>query len=259
MIHKKIFSIKTLFCLLFISLVLNEPVFASQITVWKPLAKGLEYTVITPMSRQPQHRIHAFRIDLKYYQLELEMAHIYQDRALFADNIHTEKKAVLAINGGFFSKKLAPLGLRINHGEALSPIKRTRWWAILMIKNHHANIFSRSAYRYSKNIDFAIQSGPRLIINGHIPQLRPGKDQRSAIGITKDGFVILAITDDLLLTTTQMAHFLQAPLSQGGLACYNALNLDGGNSSQFFAKIGNFSLYVRSFRPVSDLIVVKRR
>ncbi|WP_304985700.1 phosphodiester glycosidase family protein [Coxiella-like endosymbiont] len=56
------------------------------------------------------------------------------------------------------------------------------------------------------------------------------------------GKVIIAITNlNLLLTPTQLAHLVKK------LNCYNALNLDGGTSSQLFARINNFSLNVPSF------------
>lgn len=236
---------------------LNYPgINAAALTQWKSITDGLQYTTIYPTPESNRYLLHAFRIDLNRYRLSLVTAKNMNQTSLFVDQLAEGKNPLLAINGGFFTPDLQPLGLRITNGKLLSPLKNTNWWGVLVVQNNHARILAKRAFHFSSDIQFAIQTGPRLIVNGQIPTLRGGMAQRSAIGITRDGKVIITITDNLSLTTAELAAILQKPENQNGLNCFNALNLDGGSSSQLYAHINNFTLHIRSIRPVSDVILV---
>jgi exopolysaccharide biosynthesis protein len=76
-----------------------------------------------------------------------------------------------------------------------------------------------------------------LIVNGKIlSTLKPGLDSRTA-----------------------MAKTMVASQIEGGLGCINALNLDGGSSTQLYAKYGNFNLKVAGYSAVTDAILVLPR
>ena len=161
----------------------------------------------------------------------------------------------MGINGGFFDNTFHPLGLRIQKHKLENPIKAISWWGIFYIRDHKAHISSPKQFSRSDSVEFAIQSGPRLIIDGHIPSLKPGEAERSALGITADGKIIILVSAGSPMSTQKLAHFMQQP----PLSCLNAINLDGGSSSQLYARIGSFALNVHNFSNVSDAIVVKTR
>ncbi len=220
---------------------------------WKCLTAGIEYTAVNPSYSQSIEKIYAFKIDLNRYNFQIIRAKDLKQTSLFANQWTQPHKVFIAINGGFFTPTLHPIGLRISNGETLSPLRPIKWWGIFLIKNNQAQIVSPKNYSPSPQINFAIQATPRLIIDGQILKLQERLAQRSSLCITKSGKVIIAITDlNLLLTPTQLAILLKK------LDCYNALNLDGGNSSQLFARINDFSLNVPSLRPVADLILVSQ-
>jgi len=225
--------------------------FAANTLHWRPLSPGLDYTVIHPFPNSSREKVHAFQINLNRYKLSLVLAQNHQQRSFFVGPTAEKMNALIAINGGFFSPAFQPLGLRIKNSEILQPLKNTSWWGIFMIQGGRAKILAKQAYRYSKKIDFAVQAGPRLIVDGNIPKLKGKVAQRSAVGITKKGRVIIVITENLGLTTTQLATIMKQ-----NLACDNALNLDGGSSSQLYAHVGEFDLNIRSIRPVTDMIIV---
>ena len=225
--------------------------FAADGLSWRRLSPGLDYTVIHPISNSSREKVHAFRIDLKQYKLSLVLANRYQQRSFFVSPTAAKMNALIAINGGFFSPSFQPLGLRIKNSEVLHPLKNTSWWGIFMIQGDRARILAKQSYQYSKKIDFAVQAGPRLVIDGDIPKLKGKVAPRSAVGITTKGRVIIVITENLSLTTTQLAAIMKQ-----NLGCNNALNLDGGSSSQLYAHVGNFDLNIRSIRPVTDMIIV---
>jgi uncharacterized protein YigE (DUF2233 family) len=81
----------------------------------------------------------------------------------------------------------------------------------------------------------AIQAGPRLVVNGKVPKLKSEISQKTAIGINRKGEVIL-LTTLYPFSVNELAKLMAKPESKGGLGCRYALNLDGGSSSQLYAR-----------------------
>lgn len=226
--------------------------------VWQILAPGLEYAHLTTFSNFENKGFYIFRFDLQHYQLQLAFTQTPQQTASVADLVRANH-AVIGINGGFFTPDLKPLGLRIDQGKIKSPLRNTAWWGIFFTRGEQAFIVAPRAFKADKNINFAVQSGPRLIINGRIPSLKPGVANRTALGITRDNKIILLVTSHFPLTTDELAAFMQASEAQGGLACVNALNLDGGSSTQLYATLNDFTLNIPSFAQVTDAVLVVPR
>jgi uncharacterized protein YigE (DUF2233 family) len=168
-------------------------------------------------------------------------------------------KGLVGINGGFFSPDMDSLGLRISDGELLSRFKQSPWWGVFLIENGRAKVLSASQYHADHHADFAVQSGPRLVVDGQIPKLRPGVANRSALGIRRNGQVIIAATQNVYLSTGELAEILRRSEPENGLACWQAINLDGGSSTQLYAKVNDFELSIPSFMPVADVVVVTPR
>lgn len=227
----------------------------NTVTEWKLLAPGLSYTQLNVHNSV---KIHAFRIDLSRYLISSLTADRIKQTALSVNQLGDDKDVLIAINGGFFNPQKKPLGLRIDHGQIYTPIRKIPWWDVFLIKNDRAEIIPNDKFSYSPDISFAIQAGPRLIIDHRIPRLKAGLAERSAIGIHRDGSIILAISDHSPVSTDEMAQIMEKDENLGGLSCVNALNLDGGSSSQLFAKIADFSLKIHGIRLVSDVILVKQ-
>lgn len=238
--------------LFFLSLLLATPAFANG---WRELTPGIEYHDLNANLLIPWSHIHVFRIDLKKNKLDLIMANDLSLHNASADMFAQRSNALIAINGGFFDHNYQPLGLRIGNQQQHNPLKRISWWGIFYIKNQIAHVSSVRQYASDDEVDFAVQSGPRLLINRKIPTLKPGYAERSALGVTSDGHVIILITHNAPMTTTDLAQLLKS----SPLNCVDALNLDGGSSTQLSAHMGLFQINVHGFSNVSDAIVVKRR
>ncbi len=221
---------------------------------WQELAPGIEYQDLEGGILRPWSHVHVFRIDLHENQLALVNAKHLSMKNASADQFAEHSKALLSINGGFFDHEFNPLGLRINNKKLENPLKRISWWGIFYVKNNIPHISGLRNFYHDHDIDFAIQSGPRLLIKGTIPSLKPGVADRSALGITKDGKVIILVTTNAAMTTIELAQLLKSP----PLSCSDAINLDGGSSSQLYAHIGSFQLNVHGFSNVSDAIIVKK-
>lgn len=221
---------------------------------WSTLAPGIEYQDLGGELFIPWSHIHVFRIDLAKNKLDLVTAKKLALKNASVDQFAQYSKALLSINGGFFDQDYKPLGLRINNQQLEHPLKYISWWGIFYTQNNKAHITNVGHFHYDNAINFAVQSGPRLIIKGTIPSLKPGIADRTALGITAEGKVIILVSTNYAMTLRELAQlFKKAPLS-----CKDALNLDGGSSSQLFAHINSFRLNVHGFSNVSDAIIVKK-
>jgi uncharacterized protein YigE (DUF2233 family) len=238
---------------------LVQPTYATEKLSWQSLAPGFDYAKID-VGTHFLGRIHAFRIDTQHYHFRVALARDHNLNYANAKQFQRYNNALLAINGGFFSPDADPLGLRISEGKQLTPLKNTSWWGIFTLdKYNQANVHARKNFYPQRDTQFAVQAGPRLVVNGYIPKLRDNEKQRSAIGVTPSGNVILAITENAAMTTTMLAEIMRRSQAQGGLGCINALNLDGGSSSQLFVKVADFSLSIPSLRGVSDAIIISKK
>ena len=214
-------------------------------TIWRTLRPGLEVTELTPYRFYPIGHIHAFRLDPRRYCLDLVFA---KEQGLTSTSVYTlarAEHALVAINGGYFSPDFQPLGLRIVHGHIKNRLHPNPSWAIFSLRHHTPHITSYANYHPHRTTNFAIQSGPRLLIHGKLASLTSQqRAERTAIGITSHQRIIIAVTEHLPITFATFANLMRAPTSKNGLHCRDALNLDGGSSSQLYARIASFNLNV---------------
>lgn len=241
---------KSVSTLVMLALVLHFAIAAND---WRVLTPGIEYLDVGGGYVTPWSHIHAFRINLNDNRLSLVMAKDMARDYASVDEYAQFSKALLAINGGFFDNNFHSLGLRVKNKQQVSPLKKISWWGVFYIRKAQAHLASASQFVPDSQIDFAVQSGPRLLVHGKIPPLKAGRAERTALGITPDGRVVIVVTEHAAISTTELAQLMKAP----PLNCINALNLDGGNSTQLYASLNNFHLNVHGFSNVSDAIIVK--
>ena len=244
--------------LVFLGMIMSAAVAASP-TEWQTLEPGLEYTRIGNFPDHPNGYLQAFRIDLKNYDLKL--AFTQKDNLMFYTfaELMEVSKAIIAVNGGFFTPDLKPLGLRITQGKKMNPLRDISWWGVFFLQGNQAHIFSKEEFKHypeHSKINFAIQAGPRLITHGVIPSLKPSIDARTALGVTQDGRVILLATENVLLSMTDLADIMHKSAEAGGLECIDAINLDGGGSTQLYTRLKNLLLEIPGYSQVVDVVLV---
>jgi len=208
--------------------------------IWRQLEDGLLYTSYSfSISEKDTIKINAFMIDPVKFKLDVATAKDEVDGAT-AYELAQKSGALLMVNGGFFTPEHKTIGLVIRDGKQLSPLHNTSWWSVFTIKNGIPSILKPSQFKSSDAVDLALQAGPRLVVDGNIQKLKEGIAIRSAIGITKDKKVVIAITSGQGISMSELARRMKGNLWQGGLDCPDAMALDGGSSSQLYAKIGDF-------------------
>ncbi len=252
----------TLKALIFVFYFLSIPTAMSENTThWQEIAPGIAYTSKSNPAPNTFGMIHFFKINLRKNTLKLALA---KDDVLPGETVKwlAEKNhALIAVNGGFFTPLWKPIGLRIQEGKIRSSLQPTSWWHVFYIKNNKPYMISEAEYQRKpvSDITMAVQGGPRLLIDGKITHLKAGFAERTALGITKNGEVIILATEHWPLETADLAKILQKPESEGGFDCVQALNLDGGESTQLYTNIGKIKLDVSSLALITDIVYVIQR
>jgi uncharacterized protein YigE (DUF2233 family) len=197
-------------------------------------------------------RIAAVRVDLAHYRVEVaDLAHAGRTpqtaRALAA-----ARGAVLAINGGYFDGAGRPLGALVHAGRQTNPSFRGNGGLFCVVAGRAT--LRATSQGLPPGVTEALQCHPRLVEAGR-PTLRfkPGESLRAAVGITAAGEVILAVTCTGELSLRDWADALQA------LGCAEALNLDGGPSSQLYFHADQTELDLPGSYAVPSALLVFRR
>jgi len=235
-------------------LTISGIVFAAERFI--PISDGLFYKtlIIEKDSLEkgaPPSKIHVFKIDPSKYKLQVITADQYGLRNLDAKTMADKSGAIITFNGGFFTPEYASLGLLMNDGKVLNKMKWTSWWHIFQVKNGTPNVITKNEFLPEAAIEVAIEAGPRILAGGAlIPKLKYSTTERTAIGVTSDRNILVAITDDYAVSLENLGHFLK------NLDCIELLNLDGGGSSQLYANVKKFNLLVPGFSLVANGIGV---
>lgn len=153
----------------------------------------------------------------------------------------TQKKAPLMItNGGMFQPGNIPVGLYIENGKTIHPLdtaqnKPGNFYllpnGVFYTDNKGAHVTTTTAF-INKDISYATQSGPMLVIDGNIhPLFKQGSENvnlRSGVGIMPDGKVVFVISK-----SNQTNFYAFASIFKEKFGCKNALYLDGAISKMY--------------------------
>ena len=194
---------------------------------------------------------HAFTVDLEVAELRLIPAGGPGSRRPVADIVATSP-AVVAINASFFDVDGRAMGLAVDEGRVLASAKR-RSWGALVVNDRTARILLGSDIVDDRAWRFVVQGIPRLVVAGKVPSLKPQIAERTAV-CARGSVIVLVVTTKV--ETTPFARFLADPLEQGGLGCQDALNLDGGPSTQLVVKLPALTLSVSGGWGVPNALVV---
>jgi uncharacterized protein YigE (DUF2233 family) len=158
---------------------------------------------------------------------------------------HPEAKFI--INGGHFTHDFKPDGLYIENGKKMSPVKEilnpkinleTLPMGVFYLTNQGAFIKPLRGKFTQKDVMYATQSSPMLVINGRInPALPRGRHRlRSGVGLLPDGRVYFACLDTELRLFA--SHFLDKGCTQA--LCLNGDISDVWQNGQSLKKYSRF-------------------
>ncbi len=147
------------------------------------------------------------------------------------------KSTELLVNASFFDTDFKPLGLLLEHGQIQNKLHQggSVLTGILVKRNGFLAIKHRDQFpiAHLASYDLALQAGPRIIAGGQILSMKNADlaERRSGLCLNKERELILYITNK-----TEVISFpnLQRILLSKEVVCQDALNLDGGSSTQYY-------------------------
>jgi len=194
---------------------------------------------------------HAFKIDLGVAELRLVPAGGPSSRRTI-EEIVAPYPAVVAVNASFFDKEGRAMGLAVDEGRLIASGKRQSWGA-LVVDDKKARIVPGTEINDHVAHRLIVQGIPRLVVGGRIQQLKPQLAERTAV-CAEDSVIVLVVSTKA--ETTGFARFLADPPEKGGLGCGDALNLDGGPSTQLVVKLPALALSLAGGWGVPNALVV---
>jgi hypothetical protein len=200
----------------------------------KTLAPGLEYLDL-PITGDA--RAHVFRVDLDVWKPFSVLAKNATREVAPVEVLAKETGAAVMINGGFFDQDLSPMGLIISEGKQLVPLRKEVDWGVFFVQDNKPSLKHTKEITDTKDFSFAVQCGPRILIDQKVPKLKAQSFARTAIGVTKDQKLLLLVTYQAPVAADVLGTFFQEKLN-----ATDALLLDGGPSTQLFAELPGFSL-----------------
>lgn len=234
-------------------------------TPWFPVGRGVERRIVTAT------RAGSYPIELYGLRLDPSMV-IIEVVVLSASEIGANPIGVLAektgalvmMNGSFFNEELGILGLCISSGREVSPlVKAGDHRGVFFRRGEVAGLVERERFSPA-GVESAIQSGPWLVKDGAAQDDFGDKDRvtrRSSVAVDGAGHVVFVVTDTVVsgITLKHLAQVLAMPVDRGGFGAVNALNLDGGTSSQLILRTPTDSHLIRGFVNVPVLLGVYPR
>ena len=179
------------------------------------------------------HTVDLTKQELKFYWKNEKNAHFKNFQNLINWAESSSKTVTFAMNGGMFKKDFSPQGIYIENGILKSNIDTLKNGygnfymqpnGIFCITNDYKGIICKTTDFENKEIKYATQSGPLLVINGKIhSKFKNGSKNlniRNGVGILPNGKLLFAMSK-------QKINFYDFAIYFKNRGCKNALYLDG--------------------------------
>ena len=177
---------------------------------------------------------HQLEVDLLSAELRVLAARDHGQEAMTARQFAEATGAAAVINGPFFDIDGSPMGLLVVDGQQRQS-KRRADWGVFYVDGAGAHIVHTRDYGGGSATKQAFQVGPRLVVDGEPLALKPQSARRTAV-CTKSSGRVLALVAGQSVGAADLATYLAKE------GCENALNLDGGPSSQLFVNSGGLEV-----------------
>jgi exopolysaccharide biosynthesis protein len=216
------------------------------------VAPGIAHAVfkVRPADAEPFSG-HVFKIDLDVAELRLVPAGDSAARRT-VEQIVAPYPIAVAVNASFFDKEGRAMGLAVDEGRVMALSNRRNWGA-LVIDGKQGQIMLGADIQDPLDHRLIVQGIPRLLVGGKVQQLKPQIAERTAL--CAGGHIVVLVVSTKA-EATAFARFLADPPDKGGLGCWDALNLDGGPSTQLVVKLPALELSVPGGWGVPNALVV---
>lgn len=171
-----------------------------------------------------------------------------------------EAGAFAGMNGGYFHPDFRPLGLVVAGGEQIHGFERAKLLSgVLAVRGGRVELVRSGVFKPGADVQEALQSGPWLVEKGTpVPGLDTNRRARRSV-VATDGRGNWAVMATGPLTLAETAEVLSLPDLPGRWAVRDALNLDGGSSTAFWAATRPRPLEIFSFGAVRNYLAIVPR
>lgn len=227
------------------------------------------FILLTAGNRPIDERIIDYQVDIKSNDIAFywkndsgNIIRSIQNLKTFVESKNSE--LLFAVNGGMYNADNAPQGLFIQDFRTLNPIDTTSGKGNFYLKpngvfyilaDNTAMICKTEDFVNTKDIKYATQSGPMLVIDGEIhPALTEGSTNlhiRNGVGILPDNKVVF-------VTSKTKMNFYDLAMYFKSLGCKNALYFDGYVSRTYLPEKnwiqtdGNFGVIIGVTKPFTN-------
>lgn len=209
--------------------------------LWESLADGLEEThfQLTSGGLLSSSAV-AVRADTSRFSPRVIRAAEYEWKKASAQALCKAAGASVCINSNFFDEQGKPLGVVISRGIQHQKIHNGggTLTGVFFATANGIGVAHRGTFSGEKVLE-ASQAGPRLISEGALVV-----GVKESYGATNLSLVCIDKTQRIILMRVSLAIFggsfreIQSLLQRPELSCVEALNLDGGGSSQLYVSGG---------------------
>jgi uncharacterized protein YigE (DUF2233 family) len=228
-----------------------SPAEAQKPIAWQEMGPGATRATLLASDAVTPIRLFRFRFDR--FRAEVVVGAGSPPLAETATDLRRRRRAVAAVNGGFFDERGAPLGLRIAQARERAPLRRNVDWGVLLLDAAGARILHTHDLDPRDPAPGAIQVGPRLLVHGQPLKLKPQRARRTAVALERDGDALTLVVVDAPIDANELA----AHLAEGGFD--SAILLDGGPSTQLALDVGTTHLDLPGGYAVPDLLLIVAR
>ena len=232
---------------------------APSAIAWQSLEIGLQYAS-HQLTSSAGHAfsIHLLRFDPTRMELQVATAKDLNRSLGSARDFRQAGDAIAAINAGFFDPQYRPLGLLVSQGKVISRLRKVDH-GIFYIAEGRPGLSHARHWSPPTKLNFAVECGPRLVVDGRPLTFKPSLHRRTAIGHDRKGLVTIVVTSGVI-GLDDLTAFMVRDGPSGGLALQGALNLDGGSSTMLELVHGELEAVVTSAVQVPvGLVLIHRQ
>ncbi len=242
---------------------------------WEKISQGLEFRDFRIRFEDGfSSRMAGVRLDPNQFHIRLLWLSNKKPFSSRIKEVAKRTNAAVIVNAGYFDENGRPLGYfrsdeKVYNSRLLFRGRRRalHLGAVFYVRKESGKvgIVTREAFN-SKGVREAFQAGPYLVRGGK-PDLgldayrefrRP--DRRTILALGKKGRLLLLVSEEVGrgISWCELQNFLTRPEPEGGLDVAEAMNLDGGSSSQIYVR-GNRTSRQMKGRIVPALIIIVPR
>lgn len=221
----------------------------SEVSVWRNVAKGVDFYQHSYSRDEMNGTIEVFRLDMSRFTLKF---HNSRNAQLISE--WGGGKSGIFINGAYFNEDFSPSGFLVIDGKKISErIFDQNKSGLLIAADSFVQLrdLSLNPIR-EENFDNALQSYPFLIKN-YQPAVNTNsglKSRRTAIGIDEKGNIYLFISSFYYLSLYEFMEEIMAM----NFEVRDVLNLDGGTSSGLMTRFEKYDFMIDSLTKVPMIL-----